>query len=191
MIPAQDAESTTNPSMYGMAILSVHDSAGNILLTNIVHNEVEDLGTRQMLASVFDEDTDTIGAIEADSADAICLTDASDFGLDDAITSTNFSTDGGSGTANNSLDSNAGDGLSCKAATFVLTNTNIVSGTINFAAGNVNVADGETITGFATCDMDVGADFCDVSSVLVSAIVTSVTLGVGETVDITYSLTLD
>ena len=191
MIPAQDAESITNPSMYGMATLSVHDSAGNTLLTNIVHNEVEDLGTRQMLGSVFDEDVNLQGAIEADSADAICLTDASDFGLDDAITSTNFSTDGGSGTANNGLDNGGLAGLSCKAASFVLTNTNIVSGTINFAAGGTNVPDGTTITGFATCDMDVGADFCDVSSVLVSAIVTSVTLGTGETVDITYSLTLD
>ena len=191
MIPAQDSESTTNPSMYGIAILSVHDSAGNTLLTNIVHNEVEDLGTRQMLGSVFDEDVGLVGASEATSADAICLTDASDFGLDDAITSTNFSTDGGSGSANNSLDDGLGDGVSCKAASFVLTNTNIVSGTINFAAGNTNVADGTTITGFATCDMDGTADLCLTTSVLISAIVTSVTLNTGETVDITYSLTLD
>ena len=104
MIPAQDVESFTNPSMYGMAILTVYDSTGNTLLTNTVHNEVLDVGTARMLANMFTDGGAIVGAIEADQADGICLTDAIAFDADgnDDMTSATFSTTGGGGT--NGLD---------------------------------------------------------------------------------------
>ncbi len=189
MIPAQDVESITDASMYGIAILTVRDSADNILLTNTVHNIVVDEGTNVMLGYVFDEDTDIIGGAETASADAICLTDATGFTVANTITSVNFLTSGGGGL--NGLDDD--DGVtndSCKAVTFTLTPQAITGTVVNFAAGNDNVPDGTTITGFAVCEIDVDLDGCTTGP-LISVIATSVTLGTGETVDITYVLNLD
>jgi len=192
MIPAQDVESFTNPSMYGMAILTVYDSTGNTLLTNTVHNEVLDVGTARMLSNMFTDGGAIVGAIEADQADGICLTDALAFdptGANDAMTAATFSTTGGGGT--NGLDNGGLAGLSCKTVTWTLTTNDATGATTNFAAGDVNVPDTTTITGFAICDLDGGADFCVTTTDIVSAIGTSVTLGTGETVDITYVLNLD
>ncbi len=188
MIPAQDVESITDASMYGMAILTVRDSADNILLTNTVHNIVVDEGTNALLGYAFDEDTDLAGPAESAAADAICLTDASGFAVVDTITSVNFLTTGGGGT--NSLDDDNGTDDSCKAVAFTLTSTAITGATTNFAAGGTNVADGTTITGFAVCEIDADLDGCTTGP-LISVIATSVTLGTGETVDITYVLNLD
>ena len=189
MIPAQDIESISDTSMYGMAILTVRDSADNILLTNTVHNIVVDEGTKAMLGAVFDEDQNIVGAAEAASADAICLTDALAFAPVNGLTSVTFLTTGGGGT--NTLDDDNGTDDSCKAVAFTLLNTSITGAVTNFAAGGVNIANGETITGFAICNIDVDLDGCTAASALVSSIATSVTLNAGETVDITYSLILD
>jgi len=190
MIPAQDVESFTNPSMYGIAILTVYDSTGNTLLTNTVHNEVLDVGTGRMLANMFTDGGAIAGAIEADQADGICLTNAAGFdptGANDGMTATTFYSTGGNG--DNTLDTLAGN--SCKAVTWTMTINAATGSTVNFAAGDVNVPDTTTITGFAICDLGVGPDLCVVSSDIVSAIATSVTLNTGETVDITYVLNLD
>ncbi len=189
MIPAQDAESITNPGMYGMALLTVHDSAGNILFTNTVHNLIPDQSTAQMLGNMFVDVGPIIGDAEALQANGICLTDSVGFAADNALTSTNFATTGGGGTGN-SLDGAAGN--SCKTVTWTMTAQAATGALTNFAAGGTNVPDGTTITGFAVCDLEtVGPDFCDTGSNLVAAIDTSVTLGTGETVDITYVLNLD
>jgi len=189
MIPAQDIESIPDTSMYGMAILTVRDSADNILLTNTVHNIVVDTGTARMLGNMFTDAGNIIGAAETAQADGICLTDAGGFAVVDTIDSTNFSTTGGGGT--NGLDNGGLAGASCKTVVWTLTSTSSTGVTTNFAAGDVNVPDTTTITGFAICDLDGGADFCVTTSDLVSVIATSVTLNTGETVDITYSLVLD
>ncbi len=189
MIPAQDVESITDASMYGMAILTVRDSADNILLTNTVHNIVVDEGTNALLGYAFDEDTNLAGPAETAAADAICLTDAVGFAVVDTITSVNFLTSGGGGL--NGLDDDNGvTNDSCKAVAFTLTSTAITGATTNFAAGNDNVPDGTTITGFAVCEIDADLDGCTTGP-LISVIATSVTLGTGETVDITYVLNLD
>jgi len=190
MIPAQDIESISDTSMYGMAILTVRDSADNILLTNTVHNIVVDTGTRQMLGCAFEDTSTTVCATDTIQANAICLTDAIAFAVVDTIDSTNFAAAGGGGT--NTLDDDAGTDDSCKVVVWTLTDTAITGATTNFAAGGTNIADGETITGFATCDMDAGTlDNCLTTSFLISVIATSVTLNTGETVDITYVLNLD
>ena len=188
MIPAQDVELITDASMYGMAILTVRDSADNILLTNTVHNIVVDTGTKQMLGCAFEDSQSLVCGTDTTQANGICLTDSGGFGVLDTITSTNFATTGGGG-AGNSLDGAAGN--SCKTVTFTLTDTAITGALVNFAAGGTNVPDGTTITGFATCDLGAGPDLCLTSSPLISAIATSVTLNTGETVDITYVLNLD
>jgi len=188
MIPAQDVESISGTSMYGMAILTVHDSTGNTLLTNTVHNIVVDTGTQQMLGCAFEDSLTTVCASDTTQANGICLTDSVGFGVLDTITSTNFATTGGGG-AGNSLDGAAGN--SCKTVVFTLTATQIAGALTNFAAGGTNVPDGTTITGFATCDLGAGPDLCLTTSPLISAIATSVTLNTGETVDITYTLILD
>ena len=187
MIPAQDVESITDASMYGMAILTVRDSADNILLTNTVHNIVVDTGTKQMLGCAFEDSQSLVCASDTTQANGICLTNASGFAVVDTITSTNFAGTGGGG--DNTLDGAAGN--SCKTVTFTLTDTAITGALVNFAAGGTNVPDGTTITGFATCDLGAGPDLCLTTSPLISAIATSVTLNTGETVDITYVLNLD
>lgn len=194
MIPAQNVVSfTEQSSMYGMAILAVKDSSGNTLMTNTVHNEVLDVGTGRMLANMFEETGNIAGAINADQADGICLTDAVGFdptGANDAMTSTTFSGSGGGGT--NGLDTGGLAGASCITVVWTITaGTTVTGATTNFQANNVNVPDTTTITGFAVCDLDGGADFCVTGTDIVSAIATSVTLGAGETVDITYVLILD
>jgi len=190
MIPAEDVESLSDAGMYGMAILTVRDSADNILFTNTVHNLIPDQATAQMLGNMFVDVGTITGDAEGLQADGICLTNASDFGADNTLTSTNFATDGGTGSAFNTLDGAAGN--SCKTVTWTMT-AQAATGTLtNFAAGGTNVPDGTTITGFAVCDLEtVGPDFCDTGSNIVAAIDTSVTLGTGETVDITYVLNLD
>jgi len=190
MIPAEDVESISDAGMYGMAILTVRDSADNILFTNTVHNLIPDQATAQMLGNMFVDAGPIIGDGEALQANGICLTDSSGFAADNAVDSINFATTGGGG-AGNSLDGAAG--ASCKVVTWTLTAQAATGALTNFAAGDVNVPDGTTITGFAVCDLETGTpnDFCDTGSNLVAAIDTSVTLGAGETVDITYILNLD
>ena len=190
MIPAQDVESFTNPSMYGMAILTVHDSMGNTLLTNTVHNIVVDEGTNDMLGFVFNDDLNLVGGAETTQADAICLTNDGSFAVADSITSVNFLTTGGGGT--NTLDDDDGaTNDSCKAVVFTSAPTTMTGALTNFAAGNDNVADGTTITGFAVCTIAADLDGCTATDPVISVIATSVTLNAGETVDITYVLNLD
>jgi len=188
MIPAEDVESISDAGMYGMAILTVRDSADNILFTNTVHNLIPDQSTAQMLGNMFVDAGTITGDAEALQADGICLTDSVGFTADNALNSTNFATTGGGG-AGNSLDGAAGN--SCKTVTWTMTAQAATGALTNFAAGGTNVPDGTTITGFAVCDLGAGPDFCDTGSNLVAAIDTSVTLGTGETVDITYVLNLD
>ena len=187
MIPAQDIESISDTSMYGMVILTVRDSADNILLTNTVHNIVVDTGTARMLGNMFTDAGNIVVAGETAQADGICLTNATSFAVVDSIDSTNFAAAGGGG--NNLLAEAVG--ASCKTVTWTMTINAATGSTVNFAAGDVNVPDGTTITGFATCDLGAGPDLCVTTSDIVSAIATSVTLGAGETVDITYVLNLD
>ena len=189
MIPAQDVESISDAGMYGMALLTVRDSADNILFTNTVHNLIPDQSTAQMLGNMFADAGPIIGDAEALQANGICLTDSVGFTADNALDSTNFATTGGGG-AGNSLDGAAGN--SCKTVTWTMTAQAATGALTNFAAGGTNVPNDTTITGFAVCDLEtVGPDFCDTGSNLVAAIDTSVTLGTGETVDITYVLNLD
>jgi len=186
MIPAQDIESISDTSMYGMVILTVRDSADNILLTNTVHNIVVDTGTARMLGNMFTDAGNIVGAGETAQADGICLTNATSFAVVDSIDSTNFAAAGGGG--NNLLDEAVG--ASCKTVTWTMSNTAATGGLVNFATVT-NVPVDTTITGFAVCDLAGDADSCVTTSDLVSVIATSVTLGTGETVDITYVLNLD
>jgi hypothetical protein len=189
MIPAQDAESFTETSMYGMAILTVHDSTGNALLTNTVHNIVVNQGTKAMLGAVFNDNQGVAGIADNVSADAICLTDATGFAPVDTMTSVTFLTDGGGDL--NALDDDGGTDDSCKVMTFTLTDIAITGAMVNFAAGGDNVANGAVITGFAVCTIDADLDGCTAANPIIGSIATSVTLGAGETVDITYVLNLD
>jgi len=189
MIPAQDVVSISNPIMYGMAVLSVYDGAGNQLSSNTVHNNVVNEGTIAMMGFTFDEDLNLAGGAEATQADAYCLTDAGGFAALNTITSVNFLTTGGGGT-NGLDDDDGGTDASCIAVAFTLTSTSVTGATANFVTGT-NVPIGTTITGFAVCDVDADVDGCTAANRLISAIASTVTLGTGETVDITYVLLLD
>ena len=187
LMPTNDVTTSPDPSLYGLATLSVLDNQGNVILTNTVHNIVVNTGTQQMLGAVFQENLNVVGSTEITSANAICLTDETGFTAVNSINSTSYAT-------LNNLDGVPGDGDSCIEVTYTLTPITINSGVVNFAAGNTNVADGEVITGFVICNIADGsgtADACVTSEPVISAIATSVTLGTGETVDITYAMTLD
>ncbi len=197
LMPAEDAVPSTGTSLYGIATLSVLDSQGNVILTNIVHNEVTDEGTLQMLGSVADDNNPITGATEANSVNAICLTDETGgpggpggtvTAIDD-ITSANYVTDNG-------LDTGGQAGNSCREIVTQMTVTanQLTHTTLNFAAGGTNVPDGTVITGFVLCNVANGGgdvDLCVSTQPLLSAIASTVTLNTGETVDITYTLNLD
>ena len=65
------------------------------------------------------------------------------------------------------------------------------SGAANFAAASDNMEDGATVTGIAICEISAASQ-ADCEAPLFAMVDTSdVTVNTGETLDITYTMTLD
>ena len=173
------------PKMYGIATIVLKDSMGNTLFEHVIHNQVVDVGTTYMLEQTFrDGGTDVS---DTNQVDTMCVTDASvpDGATNDAETTSDFNTENGL-TGNNCIG-----GIS-----FITTATTASSGTRTFIAGT-HFPDGTIVGGIGICgDNGAVSPFNDCSvagdAPLLAVFNTAdVTVNTGESVDITYTLTLD
>ena len=187
IIPATTGVQSDLPKMYGIATVVLKDSTGNILFENVIHNQVVDTGTTYMLDQTFgDGGTDVA---DANQVDTICVTNAAApaGATDDTATAASFNTE-------NTLTSN-----NCKgsisfttAATTAGSGTQTFSATTHFPAGTVVGGIGICGNGangagpFADCDTTANQ-----APLLAVVDTTNVTVNTGESVDITYTLTLD
>ncbi|MGQ0795526.1 MAG: hypothetical protein ACT4N5_05000 [Nitrosopumilaceae archaeon] len=187
IIPQTTDVQSDLPKMYGIVTVVLKDSSGNILFENVIHNQVVDTGTSYMLDQTFgDGGTDVANA---DQVDTICVTDASApaGATDDTATATSFNTE-------NTLTSTNCIG----SISFTTAATTAGSGIQTFSAGTHFPA-GTVVGGIGVCGNGAqGAgpfNDCDttVSQAPLLAVVdtTNVTVNTSESVDITYTLTLD
>jgi len=176
---------------YGFATLVLKDSFGNIILENQVHNAVLDRGTGFMLNQTFKDTDGSVAQSEATQMDGLCVGDQAIVNTADTERIVDWD-----GDATNFVD-DAGDGVNCIFVTFTVTATTAATPATTFAAGNTNFADDDVVRGIAICQLagDADVDGCTTATtpnVLFAVVDTSdVTVGAGETVDITYTLTLD
>ena len=178
---------------YGFATLALKDSFGNVIFENQVHNAVLDRGTGYMLNQTFN-DADGVDIAEADQIDNLCVTDAASPSTDDAQTRFDFNTASGL----DGIEGADADGDSCKFVVFTVTANSATTGAITFASGGAafEFPDDTVVGGIGICQNAGGVDDdnCDNASnrILFAVVDTSnVAVGNGETVDITYTLTLD
>jgi len=187
VIPVTTNIQSDLPKMYGIATVILKDSTGNILFENVIHNQVVDTGTTYMLDQTFgDAGTDVA---DANQVDTICVTNAAapNGATSDAETAALFNTE-------NTLTSN-----NCKGSiVFTTAATTAGSGTQTFSAGTHFPA-GTVVGGIGICGNGANgagpfAD-CDTTAsqapLLAVVDTTNVTVNTGESVDITYTLTLD
>jgi hypothetical protein len=187
IIPATTVVQSDLPKMYGIATVVLKDTTGNIIFENVIHNQVVDSGTGYMLDQTFgDGGTDVVNA---DQVDTVCVTNASApaGATDDTATATSFNTE-------NTLTSTNCIG----SISFTTAATTAGSGTQTFSAGTHFPA-GTVVGGIGVCGNGAqGAgpfNDCDTTAsqapLLAVVDTTNVTVNTGESVDITYTLTLD
>jgi len=173
------------PKMYGIATIVLKDSTGNILFENVIHNEVVNTGTDFMLDQAFrDTSTDTS---DGNQVDTMCVTNAVAVDTSNTATATSFNSD-------NLLTSTncIGNIVFSRTDTTANSGTQIFSETTHFPADTV-------VTGIGICGNDTfgAGPFLDCkiaanqAPLLAVFDTTNVTVGAGESVDITYELTLD
>ena len=187
LVPAVSSVKSDLPAMYGIATIVLKDSTGDILFKNEIHNQVVDVGTGYMLDQTFgDAGTDVA---DANQVDTICVSNASApaGATDDTATAATFNTE-------NTLTSNncKGNIVFTTAATTAGSGTQTFSATTHFPAGTVVGGIGVCGNGangagpFADCDTTANQ-----APLLAVVDTTNVTVNTGESVDITYTLTLD
>jgi len=195
IVPASfESSSNDRASFYGYSVLSVMDISGVTVFESGLHNEVINEGVQFLLNSATDDGN--AGPAQADSINAICI-DVDVQPISNLFSSTNETIT--FATFNDNDGDTDDDNLNCEPVTFTATTANAdgsdgntVSTTANFAAGSDNMEDGQIIVGIAICNnASVVADFnCD-AALLAMIDTADVTVGAGETVDITYTLNLD
>jgi hypothetical protein len=189
IIPVSSSTQSDDPSMYGMATISLKDESGNILIENQMHNEVVDTGTATMMSNAF-EFANPPGATFG-RVTGLCVSNADAFSIADTETFTTFN-------GNNTIDNPF---LPCQQLdTFIFTDTSASTGVRSFTAGTA-FADGTTITGIGVCAVDkfgpVGLVDCNTSAIgtttMLFGVIDIVDTAVpgGKQLDVTYTLNLD
>ena len=186
ILPVSNSNTQSDlPKMYGIATIVLKDSTGNILFENVIHNQVVDVGTAYMLDQTFGDGNTALS--DANQVDTMCVTD--------------FATpDGATNDAETTADFNAENGLignNCIGAiSFTTTSTTAGSGTRTFSAAT-HFPVGTVVGGIGICgDNGTASPFNNCSEAadapLLAVVDTiNVTVNAGESVDITYTLTLD
>ena len=187
LIPVASSAKSDLPTMYGIATITLKDSSGNILFENVIHNQVVDTGTGYMLDQTFgDAGTDVS---DANQVDTICVTNAGSpaGATDDTATAATFNTE-------NTLTSTncKGNIVFTTGATTAGSGTQTFSATTHFPAGTV-------VGGIGVCGNGANGagpfNDCDTTAnqapLLAVVDTTNVTVNTGESVDITYTMTLD
>jgi hypothetical protein len=187
LIPVSSNVKSDLPAMYGIATIVLKDSTGNILFENVIHNQVVDSGTAYMLDQTFGDGS--VDIADPNEVDSICVTNASApaGATDDTATAATFNTE-------NTLTSTncIGSIVFTTAATTAGSGTQTFSATTHFPAGTVVGGIGVCGNGgngagpFADCDTTANQ-----APLLAVVDTTNVTVNTGESVDITYTLTLD
>lgn len=190
IIPVQ-ASTSTGPNLYGMATVELHDSLGNNIFAENIHNRLVDEGENTLLKQVFEE-TSTTALADNVQFGSICLTAINGF----------LDTSEGETAANFTSNDNIATSLSCEDGSLAVitasgdTNKAVI-GPLTFAAGT-EVANGATVTGIGVCQNIAGSgnfDGCTAggggSGKLLAVVnTTDVILNSGETVNITYTFDL-
>ena len=191
ILPASNSNTQSDlPKMYGIATIVLKDSTGNILFENVIHNQVVDTGTAYMLDQTFRDGNTEVS--DANQVDTICVTNALAVDTTDTATATSFNSD-------NLLtvsDKNCKGGI---IFVTLVTNfqTTAVSPAQTFSAGGTNFPDGTTVKGIGVCgDNGAVSPFHNCSTagdapLLAVVDTTDVLVNITESVDITYTLTLD
>ena len=181
-------------AFYGYTVIALKDPSGTVLFENGVHNNVLSNGADFVLDQVFGDGNEPVN--DAGSVDAVCINLNPRFGV-------NLFDAGNESTISNTLvNYNLNDGdpanadLLCQVGVFTTAASgadgiaSAVSATENFVAAGTNLPDGGTVFGIAICE--VTADQNDCEFPIFALVDTSdVTVNAGETLDVTYTMTLD
>ena len=186
MVPGID-QTIEQSKMYGVATLVAYDLEKNEIFSQSIHNQLVDTGEDYINHMVF---SDGNSVADADAIGSICA-------YDDGVAISTF----GEGTNATVFDSgNTLTELNCVTSTGV-TVTNgtslAVIGPLTFTGGiggGANVDATGTVNGIGICgahNTDAAFNGCASEGILFAIVDTSdVTLGTGETVDITYTFSL-
>ena len=192
IIPVSSATQSDDPSMYGMATLSLIDESGNILIENQMHNEVVDQGTATMMRLSIPQVFNIPGLEGNLPIDGLCVSNAISFSEADSETRITFN-------GNNTIDTPFEPCL--KDIEFIFTDTSASTGVKTFAAGTA-FADGTTITGIGVCrvanefgsgvPLECNTDSIGTTGWLLGVIDIPDTVVPGGTqLEVTYTLNLD
>jgi len=193
-------ETQDESKVYGYITMALRDGAGQALFEQIIHNDLIANGENYMLAQSFFNGTSGF-VVEADRVDALCVTAKSGFAVNETNTAQTFF-----------AQSTLADTFSCETVNFTIANNGGVNTattgaiTFNATASTGNIASSNTITGIGICS-DKGATSDNASVLeafktgcstnsgappLIAEVNTAdVTLSGAETVDITYTMTLE
>jgi len=182
--------------IYGYVTLAVHDVTGNTLFEQIIHNNLINTGENFMLGMTFRNGSLPI-TTDSNLIDTICVSLDAPFLFPEEIIASTFNTDANSaGNVNcKSVPGTLGDSVT-------ILNDAATINTLTFnATGTVqNIAADATITGIGICsnegdetnDAFEGCAVAAGDAPLLAVVDTAdVTLGASDTVDITYTLTLE
>lgn len=195
-------DSVSDSQMYGFATIALNDATGNTVFEQVVHNIIVADGESFMLAQTFNNGSGNF-VPEVDLIDTICVTMQGSFAESDAETATSFNANSDNDTQLNCIPIARGTG----SEPFTITNVGGVNTATSFtetfnATGTGQHVDADSvITGIGICsseaqsatddafqDCSVGAGDAPLLAVFNTA---DVTLGTDDTVDITYTLTLE
>ena len=193
------ADSQDDSKMYGFATLVLRDAVGLAVFEQIIHNDVVAIGENYMLAQSFNNGTGNF-VLEIDTIDALCVTAKVGFVVEESETAADF------------FSEDALEEFTCETVAFTITSVSGVSTattgaiTFNATASTGNIATTDTITGIAVCSdkgaasdnkddkeaFNTGCSVISGAAPLIAVVNTAdVTLAGSETVDITYTLTLE
>jgi len=191
IIPISSADQPDDLGTYGMITVAHKDQSGNIVSESQIHNELVDSGTKYIFERIFPNAG--AGAFNSGTVEGICLTNEVGFAVDEGETPSSF---------NLGSTINTASFTPCKGFQFFASSSNsATSGTISFLAGT-QFQGGTTITGIGICSLNsntgVGDTIdCKTSSIGTTAVllgvvnINDVTPGIGDQIDVTYTVNLD
>ena len=185
MIPGID-QTIEQSKMYGVATLVAYDLERNEIFSQTVHNRLLDTGEDLINDMVFSDGSTDVA--DADAVGSICAYDDSattiaTLAADETTTAAAFDT----GNANGQTECVTDISVDTTGASIA------VIGPLTFTGGT-NVDATGTVNGIGVCNAhntDAAFNDCATEGALFAIVNTSdVTLGAGETVDITYTFSL-
>jgi len=197
VIPISE-NSVDESKIYGYVTLAVHDVTGNTLFEQIIHNQLLDTGENFMLGQTFSNGTLPIGT-DANLIDTICVSVDASFtaNLLDTLDTVAFNANAAATDNNCRAASTNGP----EAVVILNDAATISTQTFNATGTPKNIAADAIITGIGICSNEAATQaddsFQDCTETagdapLIAAVDTAdVTLGASDTVDITYTLTLE